>query len=325
MRAALRAIGLSAAVLLLAVPIATAEIQPPHEVITVGFPTDEGFFVYATLHPRERVAVFGAQAELEEPASGIWSSISYVKRVPRSAFGDAIHVDFGSVGRIDGRFVADVPPHYGHVSRFCRGPRPLSQNGHFTGKVDFRGDGGFLNVVTHRAQASVVRRTFRLRCKKGHAAKFKNRNPGLFGYVQASTGYLSDNDGTFLRAVLRGENLVTEFEALDHFAGDTVGFKAVAREWLPEEVATTRSLEVERAPERAFELTGPEESPESAKVQPPPPFSGSAEYLRSLGSFSGNLAASFLGKDLPLAGPGSEVEICPRPRRDKLWDCPERR
>lgn len=313
---------LAGLVLAFAAPSAGAEIQRPHEVITVGFPTKDGFFVYATLHPRERVAVLGTQIELEGPASGKWASTSYVERVPRSSFGDTIHVDFGPLGRVDGRFVADVPPHHGHVSQFCRGRRPVTENGYFAGKVVFRGDGDYLDVVTHRAQASVVRRTFRLRCKQGHAGKFENPRPGLFGYVQAPTDFFSDNDGTFLRSVLRSEDLVTEFEALDHFSGDTAGFKAVAREWLPGEVATTRSIEIERAPGSSFELTGPEEQPEAAVVHPPPPFSGSAEYLRDLGSFSGDLAVSFLGKDLPLAGLGAETEICPRPRRDDLWDCP---
>lgn len=321
MRAMLRGLCLAGAILLLMAPAAAAEIQHPHEVITVGFPTKDDFLVYATLHPQKRVAVLAAEAGPKDPISGVWSSTSYVKRVPRRSFGGAVHVNFGPLGRIDGRFVADVPPHVGHLSRFCKGRRPVSQNGYFTGSFVFRGDGGFLEASTHRAPIAVVQRTFKLRCKKGHAAQFDNPHPGLFGYVQASTGSISNSDGTYLWAVRRDENLVTELMALDRFRVDTVGFKAVAREWLPDDVATTRSIEVERAPESAFALGDPEQRPNSATVQPPLPFGGTAEYTRSLGTLDGDLTASFLGKDLPLAGPGSEAKICARPDPRKLWRC----
>ena len=321
MKAMLRAICLAGAVLLLIAPAARAEIQRPHEVVVVGFPAKDGLFVYANLHPQERVAVFGAQTGVEDLGAGIWSSTSYVKRVPRRSSGGVVHVDFGSLGRIDGRFVADGSPHVGHLSRFCRGRRPLRESGHFAGKVVFRGDGGYLNASTHRAPIAIVNRTFRLRCKQGHAAHFDNPHPGLFGYVQAPTDFLSDSDGTYLHAILRGENLVTEIMALDHFHADTVGFKAVAREWLPDDVATTRAIEVERAPESAFVLGEPEQRPNSASLRPPLPFSGTAEYPGSLGTLDGDLSASFLGKELPLAGPGSEAKICARPDPRKLWRC----
>jgi hypothetical protein len=321
MKTALRAICAAGTVLLLMAPAASAEIQRSHEVITVGFPTKDDFYVYAVLHPQERVAVLGAQTNVKDLSPGVWSSTSYVERVPGNSIGDTIHVDFGSLGQIDGRFVADVPPHVGHLSRYCHGRRPTSQNGYFAGKFIFRGDGGYLEASRNRAQIAVVRRSFRLRCKKGHAAQFRNPRPSLFGYVQAPTDYLSNEDGTYLRSVSQAENLATEFLALDHLYFDTVGFKAVAREWLPGEVATTRSVEVERAPEAALTLGEPEQRPETASVHPPLPFGGAAEYIRSLGHLEGDLAVSFLGKELPLAAPGSEAKICARPNQDKLWNC----
>jgi hypothetical protein len=321
MKAALRAICAAGMVLLLMASAAAAEIQRPHEVITVGFPTKDDFFVYAVLHPQERVAVLGVQNGVEDLSPGVWSSTSYVKQVPGRSFGEVVHVDFGSLGRVDGRFVADVPAHVGHLSRYCRGRRPTSQNGHFVGKFVFRGDGGYLDASTNWAQIAVVRRTFRLQCKKGHAAQFKNSRPGLFAYVQTPTESLANSDGTYLHTILRGENLVTEFMALDHLYFDTVGFKAVAREWLPDDVATTRSIEVERAPEAAFVVGEPGQRPETATVHPPLPFSGGAAYTRSLGSLDGDLAVSFLGKKLPLTGPDFEAKICARPDRDKLWHC----
>ncbi|HVD37501.1 MAG TPA: hypothetical protein VNC15_01575 [Solirubrobacterales bacterium] len=317
----LHSISLLGTVFLLMTPVAAAEIQRPHEVISVGFPTQGGYFVYATLHPQERVSVFGVQTGVEDLSSGTWSSTTYVKRVPRGSFGNVVHVDFGPLGRIEGRFVGDRSRHLGHRSHFCRGRRPISESGRFSGAVVFRGDGGFLNASTHRAPIAVINRTFKLRCKKGHAADFDSSRPGLFAYVQTPSEFLSDSDGSYLHTILRGKNLVTEFMALEHFYSDTVGFKAVAREWLPDDVATTRSVEVERALEAAFALGEPEQRPETASVHPPLPFNGAAEYTRSLGELDGDLAASFLGKELPLAGPGSEAKICARPNRDKLWNC----
>lgn len=321
MKAVLRALSLAGVVFLLSASAAVAEVQRLHEVITVGFPTTDDFFVYAELHPQEQVAVLGAQTEVEDPGAFISSSAFYVERVPRHSFGDVIHVNFGSLGRIDGRFIPDGPPHVGHLNRFCRGHRPTSQNGYFAGKFVFRGDGGYLDADTRRAQVAVVRRNFRLRCKKGHAAQFENRRPGLFGYVQAPTESLANSDGTYLHSILRGENLVTEFMALEHRGFSSAGFEAVAREWLPGDVATTRSIEVGNAPAAAFVLGGPERRPESAAVHPPPPFDGAAEYTRSLGFLDGDLSASFLGKELPLAGPGSESVICARPDPDRGWNC----
>jgi hypothetical protein len=320
MKTMLRTLGAIGAVLALTPPAAAAEIQRSHEEVTIGFPADDGFNVYVKLHPQKRVAVFGAEAGVGALRSGIWSSTSYVKRVPRRSFGDVVHVDFGPFGQIDGRFVAEGSPRIGHLSRFCRGRRPVSEFGRFVGKVDFRGDGGWLDASTRKASA-LVSRTFRLRCKKGHAADFDNPSPGLFGYVPASTNFLSNNDGTYLHSILRAENLVTEFMALEHFSSDTVGFKAVAREWLPGEVATIRSLEVESAPEPTLMLGGPEQRPVTVSAQPPLPFTGAAEYTRGLGTLDGDLTASFLGKELPLAGTGSEAKICARPDRRKLWRC----
>jgi|GEM_PF-5301308 len=321
MKAVQCAICAAVAGLALIAPVATAEIQRPHEMVTVVFPAGDGFNVYAVFHPRKGVAVLGAESGLEPPSSGVWASTSYVKRVPRRPFAGAVHIDFGPLGRIDGRFVADEAPHVGHLNRFCRGRRPVSEFGHFVGKTVIRGDGGWLNASTRRAPIAAVTRSFKLRCEKGHAAQFKNRRPGLFGYVQGPTDFLSNNDGTYLHSILRGENLVTEFMAIDHLRVDTVGFKAVAREWLPGDVATIRSLEVESAPEATLQFGTPARRPSTAAAQPPLPFSAAAEYTRSLGSLDGDLTASFLGKELPLAGPGSAAEICARPDPRKLWRC----
>jgi len=317
----LRATGLLVAGLFLLAPPAAAEVQRPHETITIGLPTRNGFFVYASVYPQKRVAVFGAQTAVEQGIRAWGSSASYVKRVPRRSLGEIMHIDFGSLGRIDGRVVAEGPAQVGHVSRFCRGRRPVSESGHFVGNLAFRGDGGYLDASAHRAPIAIIRRTFRLHCKKGRAAQFDNPAPGLFGYVQASTSYVSNTDGTYLRAVRRDDHVVTEFMALDHFGATTIGLKAVAREWLSGDIAATRSIEVEDAPAAAFSLGEPDRRPDTAAVHPPPPFSGAAEYTRSLGPLDGDLAVSFLGKELPLAGPTSEAEVCARPDQRYFWDC----
>lgn len=166
-----------------------------------------------------------------------------------------------------------------------------------------------------------INRTFRLRCAEGRAAEFEDPDSGLFGYVQAPTDFFSNSDGTYLHSTLPGEHLVTEFLALDHLNDATVGFKATAREWLPGHVATTRSVEVETAPPASFELAGPYDRPDTGIVQPPAPFRGEATFTRALGSLTGDLTISFLGKELPLAGPGSEAGICARPDFGVGWNC----
>ena len=218
-------------------------------------------------------------------------------------------VRFGDVAKIQGGFVPSGSAKSGRRSRFCRGRNPVFEQGHFVGRIAFHGEGGYLSFRVDRAQESVAR-SFKLRCEHGHADHFRNDLPGLFGYIQSPVGTFSDTDGTILDSRIREKHRVIEFDALRHLHEQSATFKAGALEWLPGEVAASRWVEVARVGVETFMTAQPTTHPESARVDPPFPFSGEATYSRPTHSLEGDLTVSVPGLDLPLAGATSKAGLC---------------
>jgi hypothetical protein len=300
--------------LLACVAPASAEVQRPDETAYINLRTGQGYELVVGLHPKRDVAVLHvAKGEPEEKGER-WTGVAYAIHPPPAAFKRGIDLHFGRLATIRGRFVPDGPAETGRHNRFCQGRAPVSESGQFRGRIAFRAEAGYLKVNAERAEEHITR-SFKLRCKHGHAAKFQNRIPGLFGYIESGAGAFSNRDGTILAVRTRDDRRITEFFALHHLFEQSSTFKAATLEWLPGEIAAVRWAEVFRVAVETFIVTPPERRPATAAVRPPAPFEGEATYSRASHHLEGDLSVSFPGLKLPLASPTSEAGICALTRR----------
>lgn len=295
--------------LAIAAPAAhAAEVQRPEERAYVVLDGPRGWEVNFALYPRRNVAAVIAEKGHPWMKRSRWLGAAYAVHPQAGAFEGGVNVSFGKLGGLVGRFVASEPPKKGRRSRFCKGRRPVSESGHFIGRITFRGDGGYLGVRARHAR-EFVSRSFRLRCRHGHAQHFKNYIPGLFGYIAPGAGFFND-DGTFLESRLNSRHRYRDFIALHHLFERTSTFKASVLEWLPEEVATTRWVEVSRVAVDTFTTSEPKLHPASATIDPPFPFSGTGTYSRRGHGLRGDLSVAFPGLRLRLAGKEAKAVLC---------------
>lgn len=315
-------LGVAIASLAFLAPPAVAEgteVQRPGEQIFLAL-HQQGFGVVAVLYPERGVALFLTEKGKPYTGSGRWQGVAYAVHAPPRAFRDGLDVKFGGLGTISGHFIPSGQPQVGHHDPACRGRDPVSETGHLKGRIVFDGAGGYLSVRGARA-AEYVQRSFKLRCKEGHAGNPHNFSPGLFGYIEPPTRTFSSRDGTWLTSSIATPTQIAEFVAIHPLFESTTTFKATVLEWLPHDVATTRWVEVEGAPVSSFATGEPELHPASAMVNPPFPFSGEASYSRSAHALDGDLSVSFLGLDQPLAGNGSQAGLCVFTRRMRKRVC----
>jgi hypothetical protein len=306
----------AAVVLLVWATPAGAEVQRPEERAYIVVHGGRGYDLVVGLYPKRNVALLYAEKGEPEVKGARWSGAAYAIHPAPKAFEGGVKVSFGKLAKIRGRFVAEGPARISHRNRFCEGRNPVAESGHFQGRIVFKGEDGYSTVRAHRA-FEYVSRSFRLRCKHGHAAKFQNRVPGLFGYLGSPAGTFSNRDGTFLSARVRDDqnHRVTEFFAFHHLFEQSSTFKAATLEWLPGEIAAMRWAEVWRVAVETFTLTPPERNPATAIVRPPAPFEGEAAYSRASHRLEGDLSVSFPGLKLPLASPTSDAGTCALTRR----------
>jgi hypothetical protein len=304
------------------VPLAqAAEIQPPEEHLALEVHGKAGFVVYFQLDPRHDVATVSSQKggnRIEAPR-GRWLGAAYAAHASADDLFRQVHVRIGRVGLLRGHFVGDGPSRRGPRDHFCRGREPLSESGHFVGRIVFRGDGGYLALRARHADA-YRSRSFRLRCSNGHAHHEDHFLPGLFGYIAWPPGFSSENS-TFLLARVKTGRRVLNFQALHYLREQSTTFKASVLEWLPEEVATARWVEASRVAASEFQVDETERHPRTATVSRPRPFRGEATYLRENQQLRGNLEVSFLGESLRLTPNGADAEICRATPQEPSWLC----
>lgn len=299
---------------------AKPQIQRRQEVVSLVFPKQHGFDVVAMLYPDRGVAVLytttgkGLGRRRER-----WAGVVYAVHAPRWRLRDGIEFVLGGLGEMRGRLVTQGPTRHGHHDPACRGPQPVSEDGHFVGRLRFEGAGGYLSVTASRARAYVTR-TARLRCRHGHAESVKKAIPGLFGYLEAPLS-LSGHDGTFLTSDLRTRRRIVRFLAVRQLEEPTATFTAASLEWLPGEVGATRWIRVSRVRASAFTTAQPELHPPSARVEPPAPFAGSATYGRRTQSLRGNLSVSMPGLRVRIGDRRSQAGVCAATLRHPRWVC----
>jgi hypothetical protein len=213
-----------------------------------------------------------------------------------------IEARLGRLGRISVRFhpsgavrVTDT----GAGAKGCAGPaRAVRHLGTFTGTIEFRGENGYTAVDTGRARGSVGTPLV-----PGCSAPAPGHRGG-----QASAALSAAPARSAILSALNRRNGVS-FEATTTSTG--IAFSAFSAEPLGVGMIVSRSAYA-FAPAASFAF---DNLLSSARVTPPPPFSGSAGYQLArdprLGEWAGNLRVAFPGASTALAGPDYQATLGP--------------
>lgn len=229
-----------------------------------------------------------------------------------------IQVEMPGLGSVSVRFHPGGPAR--RMPRFpgCRGPRPTVRKGLVRGIIDFTGERGYTTVKTHEAPAE-IEEWKRLRCRSGAGPE-----PPDIPHLQDWLSMLSVNglEARFVARKYRPGVFGKESRAL--FLAETDG-----------QISARPYVGVERRVVVAADTgTFDDAHPEHIVVSPPPPFAGSATFLRtpeSVFTWEGDLTIQFPGIDpLRLAGPESDLKYCLREagciyQRPPSWDYPVER
>ena len=287
----LAALALLSTALLLCLPNAEAHAAAPRAEFTLR--ATNGYKVF----------VEGSGSQVALIVKGHGGSATY--SVKGRASNRRLKARFGDLGRIAVRFQPRGKPKRLAPPQRCKGRDRTLSEGVFTGAISFNGEHGYTRVTKTRAPGS-VRSSQAWRCKGGEGSgrgAGERTGVGSLPPGTAVLGAFTPNSRVVFAAVLIGgpENPDTSL----FLAGTTerLGAMRIGRFALAFFVRP-RAFAV--APELA-----------EATVQPPKPFSGSADYVRGpdgATGWSGPLAVHLPGAgQVALTGPSFTAELA-RPK-----------
>lgn len=204
-----------------------------------------------------------------------------------------VHAVFGSVGRVGVTFHRRKRT----VDRPEKGCRWIVETGVFRGEFSFAGEGGYTAADSTSMNGEV------LRLPNGFCG-FGDDRKGL-----PTPGFLRSTEVAARSRIPHG---FVEFQATAQGPASNVGFGALVREVVgPMTVSRTASASAAEGV-----VFGPGNQPREARVDPPPPFEGSARFRHPAGArptWTGSLSVSLPGAPaVTLAGPGFTARLCSR-------------
>ncbi|MGN6202526.1 MAG: hypothetical protein ACTHNY_08995 [Solirubrobacterales bacterium] len=313
-------VGLAAIVLAMpAAAPAAPQPQPPkgevQQPLTSGvvFLGKAAGYEIAISNPSSHAAILGVSRIGEE--ADRWSTYSetgYAVR-PRSSIGSgALHASFGSMGTVNLRFWARGKTRVGHLRPGCHGRPPQTEFGEYRGTVSLRGEDDYFQVHAVRARGTRSR-SFRLDCARDKA--LVDKPAPLYEYVRPVQGFIVSSAGgsiALLRAVSRYGGRLVYLRAA-HMQGEGAGAEVQvgALERRPG-MAIGHSAYADGG-EGTLLTSLPGVHPATATLAPPAPFHGEGSFVENSPtshSWTGSLAVSFPGLDLPLAGHTFATSLC---------------
>jgi hypothetical protein len=240
---------------------------------------------------------------------GHGTTTDFATRVRHAPDGHLI-ADFGRRGRFDLRFVPVGRPEPLPLVSWCQAEsRGEWQDGYLVGRARFRTERGYARIQIHRVPAAAESWPHMI-CEYGSYAP-----PGHHKEQRASLVAYASTGGDFLS--LKPPKRILSFHAIQYYrhakpADHRTEFVAELTE-AAGRITVSRKVAVP-ADESSLRFPGTPQLPEELEVDPPSPFSGSADFLRTREStftWSGDLAVDFPGLGrLRLTGPRFEVGVC---------------
>jgi hypothetical protein len=218
----------------------------------------------------------------------------------------AIQARFGNFGRVSVRFVPSGRRSLRGPPRRCEGDPMILRRGVFVGRIEFRGEGGYVNVAARRA-IGLSSSLPRWRCNHGRRGS------------RASTSKAAYETAT-LKASASRRNILFEAAALRDLEGATLAFFSVFAKERKGSVRIVRNLLAVSSKRASFDF---DKDGRGASVRPPKPFHGSAAFQRTVGrpaSWTGSLGVSLPGAFLELTGPDFTARMSPPTLLDEEFE-----
>jgi hypothetical protein len=226
-----------------------------------------------------------------------------------------IQARFGELGEVSVRFEGKRAPWEGGIlsrgarKRECRGRKPVFEAGDFHGTIQFRGENSFTRIDATSVPGSVARH-YRRVCKvEADGSKPDPSFGSIFGHAKMTQlNAVAHTDGA--EVTFEASDLTSLFgfdrgPAIHSFAANTVEHR--------DGIEIVRGFSLTDSG-RSFQASGEKSERDSAFVDPPQPFAGSASYLKEKGapaSWTGPLTVHLPGSGpVALAGPDFKAKLC---------------
>lgn len=232
------------------------------------------------------------------------SRATYVTR-GRASRG-AIKARLGNFGKVSVRFVPSGRRFLIGPPQRCEGDPMIVRRGVFVGKIEFRGEDGYVDVAARRA-IGLSSTLPRWRCN--HGRRGSRASISKAGYETATLKVSAPQRNVFFVAA-----------ALRELEGLTLAFFAASAKERKGSVRIVRDLLAVSAKRRSFDF---DEGGRGASLRPPKPFHGSATFRRITGqpaSWTGSLGVSLPGAFLELTGPDFEAKMSPPTLLDEEFE-----
>lgn len=281
-----------------------------------------GFTVTVQVRNRHRLVVTAVP-----PGGSGFIATSYSLDARQARGSDGIEANLGGLGRIAVRFVPEssyrekLPSH-------CKGRRTTVEEGHFVGRIDFHGEGGYTDVHSTRAFGSTTT-TPALTCRsENSAAELKKLIEALEKGGKEEKGGAAEEPefeahAFKLNVKLKGRPITFTAARDSAREPDRKGPKGKGESFASFSVIATRHRGriAEGAfaiqlfePGSKFEVPDLTHLTREVVVKPAAPFSGSATLRRESprsASWTGDLSVELPGfGEVHLAGPGTRATLC---------------
>ena len=296
------------------------EVRPPSTGARIYLGESGGYRIALSM-PSPRFAVlyayrFADAVALESGnAPETISQSGYAVRVdPDLLEKGIVRAEFPSLGKISLRFRPNGRRRAHGPGDRCHGKPLMTEYGVFRGTASLKGEAGYFEVST-RSAAGELTRVPRAICREA-AGKQDDAADPRWELVAPSLGFdYSPGNGS-----------IALLYAASRTPQRTIGMRVAHREGAPpgaevqlvvlerlDGMAVGRSLYAEGEVPGTLATSSPGEHPASATFKPPAPFQGEGIYLENSStshSWTGDLAVSLPGLDLPLTGPGFKTSLC---------------
>jgi hypothetical protein len=272
--------------------------------------------------PTPKIAVLYAFRQVGEDSEESSNSFSgflqsaYAVRVKGDLLGRGrIRAVFPSLGKVSLRFKPNGKRKSRWVGYGCRGKRPVTEYGTFRGSVSLEGEGGYFDLATRSEDGSLTQVPRALCRSEGGPGQDEDVDP-RWAYVSSGFGFFySPGDGStaLLWAAVRAPRRTITMRVAHRESAPAGAEVDVQVLELRHGLAIGRSAFVQSNIPGTLTTSLPGEHPAFATVKPSSPFQGEASFLENSStshSWTGDLAVSLPGMDVPLTGPEFKTSLC---------------
>jgi hypothetical protein len=327
-RCGVAVLGLLIALSGLSAPVCVARSQPHPEVrpastgALVYFGTSHGYELGISM-PSPKIAILyafkqvGEESDERSNSSSGYLQSAYAVRVKGDSLEKGrIRAVFPTLGKVSLHFKPNGkrklrPPGYE-----CRGKEQVTEYGTFRGSVSLEGEGGYFDVSTRSGDGSLTRAPRAVCRSEDRQGQDEDSDPRW--------EYVGSGFGSFIYSPGEGSTVLLYAAARSPYR--TIGIRAAHRESAPagagidvqvlelrHGIAIGRSARLESNVPGALTSSLPGEHPASAILKPSSPFQGEGSFLENSStshSWTGDLAISLPGMDVPLTGPEFKTSLC---------------